>query len=250
MRSFLLLLLCLVVPACARGQQAPARDRSTDIAYTTVVDSSSGAKLPRLTDARTPQARAVNRQLDSLSAGLRCLERIVRGMKTEHYSETRTTYAAGDVLSVFIRFGGFCGGAHPINGVNLSVTFDLRTGKPVAFRDLFADYDRDAPAIVRALFPAQTTVADRLSPAQIEHLEDGGNEYCVQFYTAEALAQTYFAYSLSYAGLVAEPELAHVLTPCIEEAVVPYERVRPFAAPGGILDRVIRVRAGASAANR
>jgi hypothetical protein len=243
----LLLLLSLAIPACAQGQQPPRRGRSTPVAYATVRDRVSGAKLPRLTNPRTPQMRAVNRQLDTISAELRCLQPIVEDLQTEYYSQARTTYAADDVLSVLIRFGGFCGGAHPINDVNVSVTFDLRTGKRVRFEELFANYERDRRAIVRALFPVQTTAGDRLSPSQMEQLEDSDERYCLQYYTTEALSRSYFAYSLSSAGLVAEPRLAHALTPCITESVVPYERLRPLAAPGSILERVIRVRAAPSA---
>jgi hypothetical protein len=154
MRIILFLLLFLAIPADA---QAPASAPGNTIPYHVVRDTVSGAKMPRLTAPRTLAERAVNRQLDSISAELRCVDRMDRyGRKTEHWSDARTTYAADDVLSVFIRFGGFCGGAHPINGVNVSATFDLRTGKQVEFRDLFADYQRDAHAIVRAMFPAQT----------------------------------------------------------------------------------------------
>ena len=250
MRPILFLLLCLVIPASARGQQIPASDPSMPVAYRAVRDTLSGAKLPRLTDARSVQARAVNRQLDSISAGLRCWERIDQfGHKTEHWSVSRTTYAADDVLSVFIRFGGFCGGAHPINGVNVSATFDLRTGKPVPFRELFADYERDAHAIVRALFPAQTAAADRLSPSEIEQATHEDETYCLQLYTTAELARTSFAYSFSYAGLVVEPDFPHVIRACAEDAVVPYERLRPFAAPGSILARVAEARSRSSTAS-
>ena len=239
MRPLLLLLLCLAIPARAWGQQAAPP--STAIAYRNVLDTLSGAKLPRLTDARTPQARAVNRQLDSISAELRCAEVINEfGEKNEHWSVTRTTYAADDVLSVFIRFGGFCGGAHPINGENVSQTFDLRTGKPVQFRDLFADYERDRHAIVRALFPAQTTAADRLSPSQIE--QAGDEELCLSLYATEELGRTTFSYAFADSGVVVEPSMGHVVRSCQEEAVVPYERLRPFAAPDGILARVAAAR--------
>ncbi len=242
MRLILFLLLCLAIPAAA---QAPASGPRNTIPYRVVRDTVSGAKVPRLTAPRTRVERAVNRQLDSVSASLRCLGPTDGfGNKTDHWSEVRTTYAANDVLSVFIRFGGFCGGAHPINGVNVSATFDLRTGKQVEFRDLFADYARDAPAIVRALFPAQTAAADRLTDAEIEGLSE--DEFCIQFYTTANLVEEYFGYSFSHAGLVAEPGLSHAVRPCVEEAVVPYARLAPFAAPGSILARVAAAHASAA----
>jgi hypothetical protein len=249
MRPIPFLLLCLAVPACAWGQQVPASHPSTRVAYQTVPDTVSGAKLPRLADARTPQTRAVNRRLDSISAELRCLDRMDRfGRKTEHWSVAETMYAADDVFSVHVRFGGFCGGAHPINGVNLSATFDLRTGKPVPFRELFADYEGDAQAIARALFPALTTAADRLSPAQVHQAGQESEEFCQQFYTTEELARGYFAYTFSDSGVMVEPDFPHVVRACQEAAVVPYERLRPFAAPGGILARVAAARSPSSAA--
>lgn len=243
MRLILLLLLCMAIPADA---QAQASGRRNTIPYRVVRDTASGAKVPRLTAPRTLVERAVNRQLDSISASLRCLGPTDGfGNKTEHWSDVRTTYAADDVLSVFIRFGGFCGGAHPINGVNVSATFDLRTGKQVEFRALFADYERDASAIVRAMFPAQTAAADRLTEHEIEGLSE--DEFCIQFYTTENLVREYFGYSFSRTGLVAEPGLSHAVGPCVEEAVVPYARLAPFAAPGGILDRVAAAHASAAA---
>jgi hypothetical protein len=244
MRPLLFLLLCLATPANARGQAASASPASTRIPYRVVPDSGSGAKLPRLIHTPTLQTRAVNRRLDAISAGMRCLQRMDGfGRKTEHWSTAWTSYAADDVLSVSIHFGGFCGGAHPINGENVSVTFDLRTGKPVEFRALFADWERDAEAIVRAMFPAQTAAADGLHRSATGEYDVDEEAFCVQFYVAEDLARQYFGYVFSDSGLVAEPSLAHAVVPCIEEAAVPYERLLPFAAPGGILERVARARA-------
>lgn len=246
-RAILLLLLpILVLPASASAQQERA-DRSAPVAYTAVRDTVSGAKLPRLADPRTPQMRNVNRQLDSISAGLRCDAQTDRfGHKTEHWSDSRTTYAADDVLSVYIRFGGFCGGAHPINGVNLSATFDLRAGKPIPFRALFANYDRDAATIVRALFPEMTTAADRLPPERASTYDVEDEEYCLELYATDVLSNSWFSYTLTYAGLVAEPDFAHVIRACQEPALVPYARLRPFAAPGSILERVAAARASAT----
>lgn len=232
MRLIIPLALLLALPACAQDHPNPAV--FAPLAYTMVRDSVSGALLPRLSD---PRFRAVNRQLDSISAELRCTEPVVNGYATEHESETRVAYAADSILSVMIRFSGFCGGAHPINGVNLSVTFDLRTGKPVPFRELFANYEGDAAAIVRALYPAQVQAGDRIAALDREW-EDGDEEFCLQFYAARRLKDTSFNYTLSDSGLVVEPQMAHAVTPCIEEAVVPYARLRPFAAPGGLLARM------------
>jgi hypothetical protein len=235
MRAIVPLLLCLATPACAqdRADTAPG-----PLAYTLVRNPESGAVLPRLTDTRDPRWRAVNAQLDSVAAELRCLDKVDPfGHATEHWSDTKVAYAADSILSVFIRFGGFCGGAHPINGVNLSMTFDLRMGKGVPFRELFADYDGNALAIVRALYPEQTARAAQLARRGDPALTD--EDECIVVYAAAGLARGYFAYTFSRAGLVVEPDFAHVVGACREEVVVPYDRLRPFAAPGGILDRMV-----------
>jgi hypothetical protein len=241
MRPIVLLLLCLAVPACAQDRAKASRTPAfAPHAYVMVRDARSGAVLPRLTDTRDPRFRAVNGQLDSISADLRCLDKVDQfGNATEHWSDTKAAYAADSILSVYIRFGGFCGGAHPINGVNLSMTFDLRTGKPVPFRELFADYDRDALAIVRALYPEYIARAEQLAATRREDDVLTGEEECIQVYDAEALARGYFAYTFSRAGLVVEPDFAHVVGACREVVVVPYDRLRPFAAPGGILARMV-----------
>jgi hypothetical protein len=245
MRLILFLLLCLSIPADA---QAPASRRPNTIPYQVVRDTVSGAKVPRLAAPRTRVERAVNRQLDSISASLRCILRMDGfGRKTEYWSTVRTTYAAHDVLSVFIRFGGFCGGSHPINGENVSATFDLRTGKQVEFRDLFADYERDAHAIIRTMFPAYTAAADRLTASEIEQMKSDDERFCVQFYATQDLVRESFGYSFTHAGLVVEPGLSYPVRSCAEEAVVPYERLAPFAAPGGILARIIAARASIAA---
>lgn len=241
MGRILFLLLCLAIPADAWAQQAPRR--SPTVGFRWVRDTLSGAKLPRLTDVRTPQAQAVNRQLDSISAELRCEETVDHfDHKTEHWSLSKTQYAADDVFSVYIRFGGFCGGPNPINGVNFSTTFDLRTAKPVEFRDLFADFDRDARGIVRAIFAGQTAAADTLPPSRWDQVDDDPDEFCLQFYTTESLAETYFSYTFSDSGLVVEPEFSQVVRACQDPTVAPYERLLPFAEPGGILARVVAAR--------
>jgi hypothetical protein len=271
MRIILPLLLAVALPACApdrpdaapdrppvphRTQTTPDPNRSdatpapaaARIAYTMVRDSISGAVLPRLADARDPRARAVNARLDTISVDLRCAEPVDPwGGRTEHQSQARVAYAADSVLSVFIRFSGFCGGAHPINGVNESVTFDLRTGRAVPFRALFANYERDSLAIARVLFPEKVAAAERMTKEEREALTDGDEAFCIQFYTALELSRTYFSYWFTDAGFVVEPQLAHAITPCIDEATVPYERLRPFAAPGGLLTHVAAARAARAA---
>lgn len=260
MRSILPLLICLALPACAREDAAPrasvparpaaalvpdaalpetaAPDTAPGL-YVMVRDPRSDAVLPRLRDTADPRFREVNRQLDSLSAELRCVDDVDPfGGKTEHMSRVEVAHAGDGILSVKIHFSGFCGGAHPIKGANHSVTYDLRTGRPVPLRELFADWDRDARAIARALYPEHSATAARLRAEGREPGQDEHEEFCALFYSEEELAQGWMSYWMTDAGLVVEPHLGHAVHACTEESVVPYARLRPFAAPGGLLARM------------
>lgn len=234
MRLVLFLLLCLAIPAGA--QTAQPKRASTPVAYTMVLDARSGAVVPRLSDTRSRQARAVNRHLDSIAGDLRCLDKVdAAGHPTEYESMVRVAHAADDILSVYINFSGFCGGAHPINGAILSVTYDLRTGKEVPFHALFADYGRDSLAIIRTLFPELVAAAEALERSGRAPTPD---EECISQYTTDLLSHTYFGYTLTAAGLEVEPLFPYVVRACVEVVVVPYARLQRFAAPGGLLERM------------
>jgi hypothetical protein len=205
--------------------------------YVMVRDPVSDAVLPRLTDTLDPRFRAVNRQLDSISGELRCLDKVApSGEPTEHWSLVEVAHAADSIFSVKMHFGGFCGGAHPIKGENVSVTYDLRTGRPVEFRALFADWERDARAIVRVMYTAHVAAAARM---EAEGREPGpeDEDACVPPYSEDALAGWMY-YWMTDAGLVVEPSLGYAAHACTEESLVPYARLRPFAAPGGLLERM------------
>jgi hypothetical protein len=222
-------LLAAVVLLLAASAPAAAQQR---IAWTMARNPASGAVLPRLTAGQN-RAR-VNRQLDSLAASLRCgREAAGRGRETYFRSRARVAYAARDVFSVAITASYDCAGPYPTDGANLSVTYDLRTGRAVPFEALFADYARDGAAIVRALFPDRAARAERPASAGDEE-----ERACTEAYSADFLLQTGFAWSVSPRGLVVEPEFPHVVAACAREAVVPFARLRRFAAPGGILARL------------
>lgn len=130
------------------------------------------------------------------------------------------TYADDDVLSIAITASFHCGGAHPVNGADSSVTFDLLTGDPVRFRDLFEDHERDSTKIAAAY--AATLSAEEL-------------EGCEEVLSVERFR---FNYTLSPGGLVLQPSLPHVMTACAHRMTVPLERVHRLAAPDGILMRL------------
>jgi len=234
MRILTTLFLVLSPHAHALAQAAAPVRASTPIAYRMMRNPVSGAVLPRLTAPLTPQARAVNAQLDTLAASLRCDEPAGRGATHEFESHAQVTYAANDVFSVRIRASYFCGGPYPTDGANLSVTYDLRTSTAVPWDALFAGYARNGPAIVRALLPGRFGAAAR-APAEM-------SADCKELFSVDELAERGFAYSLSPRGMEVETEFPHAFAACNEQATVPYARIRGFAAPGGILARVARSR--------
>jgi hypothetical protein len=201
------------------GVADPAADPA--VAYTMVRHPVSGALLPRISlDHRPEVEQKVNGTLESLAAELMCED----APPDSTFDSTATvTYAAGDVFSVRVVYSAYCGGAYPTNYANASVTFDLRTGQTVAFEQLFEDHKRDFADIAR-------TFLKTLSPKDIEGCDD--------VLTIDALAEYGFAYAVSAKGLRMETVFPHVIAACDREATVPFDELRAFAAPEGILKRM------------
>ena len=262
MRRILPLLLCLALPACARearrsadsAAEPPSADTASlvrfedpearppsvvTIPYTMVRHPVTRVVMPRLTAPGTPQARAVDAQLDSAAAEMNCGGAVeADGQKTWFEYTSRVSYAADGVFSVYVRESYYCGGPSLTNGANFSLTFDLGTGEQVAFEELWADWERDGQAIARALFPAQTARADSVGRGVVTPDPD---DACWEMYDAEELATGhYLRYTFSDSGLVVELDPPQVMKACGEVVTVPYARLRPFA--GGILARVAAAR--------
>lgn len=198
------------------------------VTYTMAANATSGAEMPRIRLPNRPDVeRRVNEQLDSLAASFMCEDVAMDGENAWYEANVLVTHAADDVFSVGIGTGYYCGGPYPTNRADMSITFDLRSGKAVGFRALFADYERDRAGIARAF-------VKRLAPEDLDGCED--------MLTVEELAQRPFAYTISGEGLRMEPVFPHVVEACSREEVVPFDTLRAFAAPGGILARVADAR--------
>ena len=197
------------------------------VAYELSLRSPSGAVLPRL---RLPDRQAVavkvNQELEALASGLRCPESTKHIGPRVYRSRASVTYAANDVLSVSIHVAYDCGGAYPTGDVNLSVTYDLRTGERVPFKMLFANYGRDEARIVRALLPALKAAGMAVSGQ------------CAEVLTAENLSSYSFAYSLSRTGLTAQPNFPHAIEACSREVTVLFGHLEALARTNGVLARV------------
>ena len=132
----------------------------------------------------------------------------------------------------------YCGAAYPTNDVNMSLTFDLRTGEKVGFEQLFKDYEADKREILRTIFAKQVEMATKLAAAGKQ-----GSDNCeedAELFSLERLEESSYSYNFTRAGLAVQPGWQRVIEACAERVIVPYAELRKFAAPGGILFRVMR----------
>ena len=190
-----------------------------------------GHRLPRLTRFRDSGVlKRVNASIESLASSFTCGE-----PPEEPFGVTAEVhYADADIFSVYITTSWFCGGAYPTNDHNASVTFDLATGEILDFRALFADYERDRSAILAAVFAGQVERARRVKAGRVPP------EECDKAFEMWYPETSTYGMSFSPSGLEVQPELPHVIAACAEIVTVPYEKLRPFAAPGGLLARILR----------
>jgi len=194
-------------------------------------------RFPRLTaykDATT--MNRVNAQIDELSKEFGCHE--LRGKDYSYKVFSRVEYAARDIFSIYASANYYCGGTYPTNDANVSVTFDLRTGKKVEFGELFENYEANKDQILKIIFTEQLARTERLLAAgKRRSQEDSNCEEDPSLFTLQVLRDTAYAYNFSKKGLVVQPQWSHVVQACAERATVPYQQLKEFAAPNGILAR-------------
>ncbi|HEX6898737.1 MAG TPA: hypothetical protein VF789_03445 [Thermoanaerobaculia bacterium] len=179
--------------------------------------------------------KAVNRQIDDAVADVGCSDDpAVRDKTLDVKSDVRFTDA--DIFSVYISASYFCG-LYPENDDNRSLTFDLRTGKAVAFEALFQDYEKDKTRILKTIFSKQVAEAER---AKAQGKEDGDScEDSPSLFALDHLQDSTYFFNFTPRGLEVQPAWPHVIEACAERVTVPYEQLREFVAPGGLLERVL-----------
>lgn len=186
------------------------------------------AELPRIAYPDDPEVeQRVNRSLDSLAASLRCNEDLPNaGAPYETYAGVR--HASAKVFSVDIRASFYCGGAYPVNGANMSITYDLRTGAAVSFEDLFINYDDDQDAIIERLVSVlrQARAAESV----------GEDASCDRIYSVDNMR--YFSYHIDGGRLMVEPQLPRVVQACGVMTAVPIDELRPFLSPDSFILRL------------
>ncbi len=196
--------------------------------------SSTGVVMPFITSYENKEVlNKVNGHLLGMSNEMTCNPdsgRVGDELK-QYYTYTATssvTYAKNDIYSVSIHSSYFCGGAHPNNDVNESVTFDMKTGELVAFENLFADYEKIKENFVTTMY------APQIAKAELTVDQDT----CDSVYTRYQVVTSYYAYTVSDKGLTIEPMWPHVMEACEEAVTVPLSELRDVISPTSILTRM------------
>jgi hypothetical protein len=219
-------------------QATPKTSPHGEVAWRMVKVRHGRFLIPHLTRYRDPEAlRSVNQQIDAIIADLGC------GPEQEGKDglEIRTSVklAARGIFSVYISGSFFCG-AYPENDAEMSTTFDLRTGRPVEFEKLFKDYERNKRAILSAVFAKQVIEAEKHpQPEKPDSNGDGSCEKSPWLYALEALEEDQYNFNFTSRGLEVQPNWPHGVEACEIRMTVPYEELRPYAAPGGLLERML-----------
>lgn len=207
-----------------------------DVCFRRVSVPHQGFKVPHLAHYADPAIQAaVNRQIDAAVADAGCSDDPAVQDKTLK-AESDVRFTAKDIFSVYISLSYFCG-AYPENDDNRSQTFDLRTGKAVTFERLFRDYEADKALILRAIFRQQIEAAERWQAAG---RKDGDScDDSPGLFALSQLEESTYLFNFSPRGLEVQPSWPHVTQACAQRVTVPYRHVKPFAAPGGLLERVL-----------
>ncbi|HEX8920076.1 MAG TPA: hypothetical protein VF766_01280 [Pyrinomonadaceae bacterium] len=235
--ALLLLLFVPVVPFVG-GQPALSQTVRTqpsgEIGYQMARIRRTKMMFPKLTRFRDRAVLgAVNRQIDVLTRDFGCQD---RGRNNYFNLKSRVEYAAKDVFSIYASAEYFCGGAYPTNDSNNSLTFDMKTGKQVKFEELFKDYEADKREILGTIFASQIATATRRAASRKPDAEDD----CEDLFQLDRLESSTYAFNFSRNGLSVQPEWPHVIEACAERVTVPYAKLMKFAAPNGVLARVLK----------
>lgn len=230
------LLSLLALPA----QAAPKPAAQGEIAWKMVKVRHGRFQAPHLTHYRDPKVMgSVNRQIDAIVADLGC------GPEKEGKDGleimTSVKLAARDVFSVYISGSYFCG-LYPENDDKRSTTFDLRTGRPVEFEKLFKDYARDKRAILSTIFAKQVAEAKKHPEPENPDPNEGSCEKTPWLYSLDRLEEGPYTFNFAPGGLEVQPDWPHVIEACEQRVTVPYEKLKAYAAPGGLLERMLPTR--------
>lgn len=187
-------------------------------------------QLPFLTRHPRPDVmKKVNDRISASFQGQRCDPT----MSPDDFGVTwKVGYASADLWSVEVSEEWFCRAAYPSTEPR-SFTYDLRTGKEVAFADLFRDYEKTRDAILGTLFADAVANLSRECKEDVASWPGGDDESGAKPANGFRLLGDSISFHLTPTALhVAEAGLPHVIAACGLIAEVPHEKLRRFVAPG------------------
>lgn len=227
MKTFLLLLLL--------ASTAWAVEKEPAIAFKMVPVRDTGIQFPMLTSYREPNVlKKVNSAIADTTAEFGC--DVEEGTATEYAVKSNVAYTLQDIFSIYAAASYYCGGAYPTNDMNISMTFDMKTGDAVYFTDLFQDYDRDQEKILRVIYGPKIEQSEKLEASSKK--EEGSCDEDPWIFSLDHLKESSYNFHFAADGLHVQPDWPHVIEACAEISVVPYSKLKPFAAPSSILQRV------------
>lgn len=236
--ALLLLILSVQVLPFGGGQPVLAqtgRTQSGEIGYQMARVRRTKMRFPRLTRFKNRAVLGVvNRQIDALTREFGCDD---RGRYNYFNLRSRVEYASQDIFSIYASTEYFCGGPYPTNDNNISVTFDMKTGKQIKFEELFKNYEADKREIIGVMFASQIATAARRAASR---KPDSTETDCEDLFEIGQLETSTFAFNFSKDGLSVQPQWPHVIEACAERITVPYAKLEKFAAPDGVLARVLK----------
>ncbi|HEY0319883.1 MAG TPA: hypothetical protein VGC66_02825 [Pyrinomonadaceae bacterium] len=241
LRFMLALLLCLMLVTLTSALRQPVlaqtRQAGSGIAYANARVRRTRIMYPRLTRYRDAKVmREVNRQIDTATKDFNCEG---QGGKGSYFTvRSKVAYADNDIFSIYASASYYCNTAYPTNDANLSQTFDLKTGKLVAFEELFKNYEADRAEIMKIIFAREIARSEKLAASGKP--KEQSCEGDPDMYSLEHLEGSTYSFNFSRTGLQVQPQWAHVIEACANIVTVPYSKLQKFAAPGGLLSRVTK----------
>lgn len=223
----------------AQTKRQPARTvpNRDGVQYQLFPVGNLGVRFPRLTYFKNAAVmERVNQQIAEITSEFGCDEESPKPGNLYKVNSS-VEYQTKEIFSIYASASWFCGGPYPTNDSNISLTFDLKTGKLVEFEDLFLHYEQDKAAILKIIFAAQLDRSAKLIATG--KTKEGTCETDPQVFSLEHLEDSSFAYNFSTLGLRVQPSWPHVIEACAERVTVPYSKLKMFASPDGLLARVI-----------
>jgi hypothetical protein len=192
-------------------------------------------QLPFLT--RHPRPEVMKKVNDSIEAGFqghRCDPSAeFFTWPDDFHVSWKVGYASTDLFSVEVSEEWGCTAPYPSTEPR-SFTYDLRTGKEVAFADLFQDYEKNRDPILGTLFAGGVVYPSEDCKDMVATWMNPGEQPVAQPPNGLKFVSGKFHYHLTPTALhVYEVDLVHVIAGCAARAEVPYEKLRRFVAPGG-----------------